>query len=145
MRNVLLMFAASLAMQACSKSDVINAKDSSPSTLITALVPKYPATAVENPILGKWYIGKFERHCGDQIMAYENNNGNYVEFKANDSVYYTFVTDGSFGLDSYKVIDDSTIIMNGIAQKIISLDTKHFTVYYEETDGYIKQWMTFLR
>lgn len=116
---------------------------------IEYLVPKpNPTTSPNKPtlnshkIIGKWWLGKYERCSEVFCVIEENNDGDYVEFRNNDTVYYTYA-DGSLGWSPYKIIDKNLIVFNGLVNTITWHDG-NFTLYNEETTT-IKNWQTFLK
>ena len=104
---------------------------------------KHTHSDIYNPIVGTWEIGAFIIACPDvDTIIYPNERGDYMEFKNNDSVYYTFNTTHAFGLSPYEIIDSLTFVL-GDTMHIISYDGIRLTT--TNFSGQSQRWNTYIK
>ena len=145
MKNILLAITLLYLLPGCTKEYLLIPEQQMKDSVVVNDSNAFPKYEGSNPVSGKWLIGRYSRWCGDDSTVYENNNGNFFEFRSNDTVYVTYVTNNSTGWSPYSVIDAETLLINGVLQKIISIDENHFTVYHEEQNGWVREWSVFLK
>jgi hypothetical protein len=104
-------------------------------------------------ISGKWELGPVKNHLfissigRDTVEIYPNRNGDYIDFKNNDTAYYTFTTMNATGKSPYKVPDNKTLIIYLDTFQVLSIDSKIFNIYKKtgNAQSYFEQWITYVR
>ena len=101
------------------------------------------AARIYNPIIGKWELGTFKILCAGapDTTIYPNERGDFIEFRKNDTAYYTYNTTNATGRSPYKVLDSSRFIL-GDTMRIISYDGVRLATYCKSSNGASQQWMT---
>src|SRR6476620_10128604 len=109
MQKVLISLLILVTIISCSKDEEFETPGITPTQTQIPVIKdtvSYSKDAGSNVLAGKWYIGPFTVFCAsDTALFYPNRNGNYIEFKNNDTAYSTYVTDGSFGWSPYHMIN----------------------------------------
>ncbi|MBL0201311.1 MAG: hypothetical protein IPP81_14595 [Chitinophagaceae bacterium] len=103
-------------------------------------------STLTNPILGKWEIGPFKTVCTNShdTTYYQNTNGDIIEFKNNDTAYYTYYSTGATGKGSFKILTNSTFLLSYV-QEIISFDGKYLITHWATTNNASQEWATYIK
>lgn len=131
-----------LLFYSCSKEDLsqnnnnLNPNDKNQNSSSSA--------TIYNPIVGKWELGTFKILCAGttDTTIYPNEKGDFVEFRKNDTAYYTYNSTNATGWSPFKVLDATKFIL-GDTMRIISNDGVRLTTYTKSTNGGSQQWMTY--
>ncbi|MEI6945671.1 lipocalin family protein [Paraflavisolibacter sp. H34] len=143
MNNCCLLFAFLLFLGlSCSKEDFSNAPFPMEQAQAPLAVPT--ASALYNPIVGKWELGLFKSVCINttDTLIYPNENGNFIEFRKNDTAYYTYPSANATGRSPFKVVDSTRFIL-GDTMQIIYNDGVRLTTFCKLSKGAVYQWMTY--
>jgi len=131
----------------CTKENITVSENivtpATPAPAEAVITKKHTHSDIYNAILGTWEIGAFIIACpGVDTVVYPNERGDYMEFRNNDSVYYTYNTTQAFGLSNYEIIDSLTFIL-GDTMHIISYDGMRLTT--TNFSGQSQRWNTYIR
>lgn len=146
MRTLFIPFLFLVTLVSCSKSDEqldVQPEKVEESTSVSKTPVSYPKYYGANPIIGKWYIGPYTMYCGSDTIVYPNNNGNYIEFKSNDTAYYTYVTTNSWGWSPYYMIKENTFLLNGVVLDIVSINNQKMVLHSKENGRLVYTWELF--
>jgi hypothetical protein len=148
MKNFYLLFTSILIFgNSCSKEDATSTADvdTTKKHKTTTVQPSSPTAAtIYNPIVGKWELGMFKMLCpgARDTTIYVNEKGDFVEFRKDDTAFYTYNTTKDTGLSSFKILDSLTFIL-GDTMHIVSFDGVRLTTYTKLSRGGAEQWMTY--
>jgi hypothetical protein len=148
MRNFyLFLISVFILGSSCNKEDL---SPDSATIIPPPPKPKEPnpspptATTIYNPIVGKWELGMFKMVCfgSTDTIIYPNERGDFIEFRKNDTAFYTYNTTNATGWSPYKILDSTRFIL-GDTMRIISYDGIRLTTYTKSSNGSAQQWMTY--
>jgi hypothetical protein len=148
MRNLYLLLSfMTLFAFSCSKEDLNQNNGVNTSLNPTGRSQNISSSAtIYNPIVGKWELGPFKILCvgATDTTTYMNGRGDYVEFRKNDTAYYTYNSTNATGWSPFKVLDATKFIL-GDTMRIISNDGDRLTTYTKSMNGGSQQWMTYIK
>jgi hypothetical protein len=97
-----------------------------------------------NYLEGKWYLGDLTNFCYPGIQYFPGNYGNYVEFKNNDTAYFTEVGTTFTATGPYTILDSKSFRLNYNTYFVDSVNSKGIFVHMDY-EGRLKTKWEFLR